>query len=110
MEILKVGLVMVAGLGSTWVARETTDLFLAAPAGQGQGRAQEPAQDAAAEPAPGGAPAAAIPEMSREEMEEELKRAQAELAGGGKKDAELREFRPTRPLPADLPIALPSDI
>jgi hypothetical protein len=42
-------------------------------------------------------------------MEAELKRAQQELGEGGKDD-ELREFRPTKPLPADMPIALPSDI
>jgi hypothetical protein len=49
-----------------------------------------------------------VPEMSREEMEAELKRAQQELAG--KPDDEMREFRPSKPLPADLPIALPSNI
>jgi hypothetical protein len=41
-------------------------------------------------------------------MEAELKRAQQELAG--KPDDEMREFRPSKPLPADLPIALPSNI
>jgi hypothetical protein len=49
--------------------------------------------------------------MSREEMEEELRRAEAEISGqGAGKDAGPGEFRPSRPLPADLPISLPSDI
>jgi hypothetical protein len=50
-----------------------------------------------------------MPEMSREEMDAELKRAEAQISGAGR-DTELREFRPTKPLPADLAIALPSDI
>lgn len=109
MDILKIGLVMAAGLGSTWAARVTTDAMLgAAPT---QALVQTTAPNSSTQQSTGGAPTspAAIPEMTREEMDAELKRAQAEISGGGK-DAELREFRPTRPLPADLPISLPSDI
>ena len=91
MEIVKVGLVVMVGLGSTWVARAATD-------------ALRDVVSSAPAPAP-----PVMPEMSREEMDAELRRAQAEI-NGTKNPDELREFRPTRPLPADLPVALPSDI
>ncbi len=110
MDMLRIALVVMAGLGSTWVARAATDaLFGPRPAASTLVQA--------ADAGPAGGPATpeqrpappAVPEMSAEEMQAELRRAQEEL--GGKPGAdELREFRPTRPLPADLPIALPSDI
>jgi hypothetical protein len=109
MEIVKVALVMAAGLGSTWAARVTTDALLSSAPAQtlvqatGQGDAGTPPGAGAASSPP------AISEVSREEMDAELKRAQAQLSGAGR-DTELREFRPTKPLPADLAIALPSDI
>lgn len=104
MELVKIGLVMAAGLGSTWVARTTTDALLDPPP------AAATLVQAGGEAASGAAGAPpAVPEMSREEMEAELKRAQAEVSGA-KDGTELREFRPSKPLPADLPIALPSDI
>lgn len=112
MQAFKVGLVMLLGLGSTWAARGLTDAWLGAPvpASQllqaGEGGAAGPGSGA-----PAAAPAGAgpVPQLSREELEEELRRAQAELAGkpGG---AELEEFRPSRPLAADVAIAMPSDI
>jgi hypothetical protein len=102
MNFLRVLVVMAAGLGSTWAARMTTDALLGSPAAISF--AQSTGETAA-----GGAAPPAVPEMSREEMDAELKRAQAEISGKGN-EAELREFRPTKPLPADLPIALPSDI
>ncbi len=104
MEIIKVGLVIAAGLGSTWMARETTEALFGVSAPRQYLQAQE---DGAAGGAEQTTPA--VPEMSREEMDKEFREAQAQMGGGGK-EAELREFRPTRPLPADLPIALPSDI
>lgn len=109
MEILKVGIIVAAGLGSTWAARAVTGaLGLPGPAtALVQATGQAPPAGGGA---PEGAPApVAVPDMSREEMEEELRRAQAEIAGGGK-DPSVDEFRPSKPLPADLPIALPSDI
>jgi hypothetical protein len=104
MQILKVGAVMLAGLGSTWAARTATDLLLT----------PQPATlvQAAAEPQPAagsGSAAGEMPQLSREEVDEELRRAQAELAGK-QASGELQEFRPSKPLPADLAIALPSDI
>lgn len=107
MQIFKVGLVMVAGLGSTWAARQVTDAWLGPP---GPAYLMQAPAAAPAAPAAGGAAAPAKPpELSREEMEAELRRAQAELAGKPSAD-ELQEFRPSRPLAADLAIALPSDI
>ncbi len=109
MEFLKVGLVMAAGLGSTWAARETTDALFAVHRPQTLVQAVEQQEPAESSPAANGKEAPAVPEMSREEMEAEFRKAQEEIGAGGK-GAELREFRPTKPLPADLPIALPSDI
>lgn len=116
MEVAKVALVVMAGLGSTWVARSATDAWLGAPAAGGTATALV---QAAAEPAPAGSGAAqpegaprsppAVPQMTPEEVAEELRRAEAEIAGA-KSGEELKEFRPTRPLSADLAIALPSDI
>jgi hypothetical protein len=105
MDRLKIGLVIAAGLGSTWAARVSTDALFdtASPAMLTQ--SEEPGA-AAGTPSP----PPAIPEMSREEMEAELKRARDGISGSPVQDAGLREFRPTRPLPADLAIALPSDI
>jgi len=106
-NVLKLGLVMAAGLGSTWAARTATQAWLDV---QPPARLAQAAGDEASAPAPAAAGTPpVVPEMSREEMEAELKRAQAEL-GGRKDESELREFRPSRPLPADLPISLPSDI
>jgi hypothetical protein len=42
-------------------------------------------------------------------MEAELRKAEEELAGKPAEPGE-KEFRASRPLPADLPIDLPSDI
>ena len=113
MEILKVVLVMMAGLGSTWVARATTDALLGPSTASAlvQATAAQPdATPPAAGPTPGSSPGPpVVPEMSREEMEAELERARAER-GGARNEGDLREFRPTRPLAADLAIALPSDI
>lgn len=110
MQIFKVGLVMAAGLGSTWAARTVTDAWLG-PQPAAAALAQVPAAEPAA-PAGGAGGAAAPakpPELSREELDAELRRAQAELAGKPSAD-ELKEFRPSKPLAADLAIALPSDI
>ena len=111
MEIIKVGLVMVVGLGSTWAARETSDsMFGPSRANLMQEPTETPEQTGPTQPAAESESSApAVPEMSREEMEEDLRRAEAEIAG--KPSAkELEEFRPSKPLAADLAIALPSDI
>jgi hypothetical protein len=109
MEFLKVALVIAAALGSTLAARQVTDTLFGPPVAQ-LTQAQQQEQPAPSEPGAESADAPSpVEEMTREEMEAELKKAQQELGGGGRED-EMREFRPSKPLPADLPIALPSNI
>jgi len=50
--------------------------------------------------------AAVIEELSQEEMDAEMARIEEALGETG----ELKEFIPSKPLAADLPISLPSDI
>ena len=107
MEVFKVGLVIAVGLGSTWAARATTDALFGPPLQLMQAQEPEPAPVSQPDAARGAPPA--VPEMSREEMDAELRRAQAEIAGQPA-PGEIGEFRPSKPLPADLPIAMPSDI
>lgn len=117
MQAFKVGLVMLLGLGSTWAARGLTDAWLGPPLPASQllqtsrGDTAAGAAVDADVPAPvqAQAPADPVPQLSREELEEELRRARAELAGQPGA-AELEEFRPSRPLAADVAIAMPSDI
>jgi len=118
MEILKAGFVIAAALGSTWAAREATNSFFGASQGQAlvQAAQTEPQTGSSGENAPPAEPPAArqstspvFPEISRQEMEEELKRAEAEISGKpGVRD--MDEFRPNKPLAADAAISLPSDI
>jgi hypothetical protein len=115
MELVKIGIVIAAGLGSTWAARQVTDVWLGPQQARTLAQAQPGSAPASPPESPAEAPAKAppaVPEMSREEMEAELERARKQLAGERADDSggDVREFRPTRPLPADLAIALPSDI
>ncbi len=50
-------------------------------------------------------PATVIDELSQAEIDAELARAEGMLDETG----EVKEFTDTKPLPADLPLALPSD-
>lgn len=104
--IAKASLFIMVGMGGTWIVREATDAFAGGTA-SGLMQSQAEAAQAATKPS-------AVQPISREEMEEELRKAQAAIAAGGAsgpaKSESNREFRPTKPLPADLPIALPSDI
>ncbi|MBW7931526.1 MAG: hypothetical protein H3C57_09550 [Gammaproteobacteria bacterium] len=115
MQAFKVGLVMLLGLGSTWAARGLTDAWLGPPLPATQllqssrGDAAAGAAADADAPVQAQAPTDPVPQLSREELEEELRRARAELAGKPGA-AELEEFRPSRPLAADVAIAMPSDI
>lgn len=106
MDLLKGLAIALLALGMTWGARAATDAVWRLP------RPQLSSQVAGqAAPAPASPPASASPaqDPGREAMEAELRRAKA---GTGTRpgEEELREFRPTRPLSADLAIALPSDI
>jgi hypothetical protein len=112
MEIVKAGLIIAAALGSTWAAREATDALAGRPQTLVQSEQTKPPAGGGA-PTPGQAEPSAAPEappaMSREELEDELKRAQAEI-GGKPGTGEMEEFRPSRPLSADVAISMPSDI
>jgi hypothetical protein len=101
MEMLKAGLMIAAALGSTWAAREATNVVLGAP--QALVQAGQTQQEG------GGAAKPAVPQISQKELDEELKRAQAEISGKPA-PGDMDEFRPSRPLSADIAIALPSDM
>jgi hypothetical protein len=60
------------------------------------------AQESAEPPAE----AAVIEELSQEELDAEMARIEEALGDTG----ELKEFIPSKPLAADLPVSLPSDI
>jgi hypothetical protein len=111
MEILKAGLVIAAALGSTWVAREATESVLGVTQAQALVQAAEPRQPPGGATTPPAAPQSsspAVPQISEKEIEEELRRAKAEISG--KPAGDMDEFRPTKPLSADIAIALPSDM
>lgn len=111
MNILRITLIAAAALGVTWAAdqivrraaQDGVPVLTQAETGgrEPAGGAQEQADTSADTPA-------AIPEMSSEEVAEELARIEAAVAGAEEED--LEEFTPTKPLAADLAIALPSDI
>ena len=111
MSILRITLIALAALGVTWAADQAVrraaldavPVLAQAETGRAEpvGAAGAPAEDAA------GTPDAAA-ELSPEEVAEELARIEAAVAGAETED--LEEFTPTKPLAADLSIALPSDI
>ena len=63
--------------------------------------ATAPAQDA-----PVAADQPVVEELSQEELDAEMERMEEALEQSG----EVKEFIPQKPLAADLPVALPSDI
>lgn len=113
MNWLRISLVAAAALGVTWAAeqavqraaRDGVPVLMQVEAGGSESPAQEQTveDDPAAVPAPN-----PVPEISAEEMEAELARIEAAVAGADEDD--LEEFTPSKPLAADLAIALPSDI
>lgn len=118
MKVLKVAAIAAGGLGVTWAAQQLTGPLLGLDE---PGREVRVAQ-ADPDPAPGtpDEPAAAagngqapgtttdIEQLSDDDIAEEL--ARIEAASTGQDPDELEEFTPSRPLAADLAIALPSDI
>ena len=82
------GLVVLAGLALTMA-------MVAAAQQDEPAESTEPATD----------PATVIDELSQAEIDAELARAEGMLDETG----EVKEFTDTKPLPADLPLALPSD-
>ena len=113
MTMFRIAVIAAAALGVTWAAEQVvqsavqdgvpvmTQVDTASPQAGGQSPAPAPAADEQSEPAE-------IPELSDAEMEAELARIEAAVAGGDADD--LEEFTPSKPLAADLAIALPSDI
>ncbi len=87
MKLFKIILLLTAGLGTAW----------------GQGDQPEIEQPAVDQPE--------VEQLSQEELDAEMRRMEEALneSGLGESD-EVVEFIPTKPLSADLPIALPSDI
>lgn len=115
MQSLKVVAIAAAGLGVTWAAQQISGPLL------GLGPDSERVQVAQVEPKVASpttveAPAPesqtakqnGIDQLSEQEMADEL--ARIEAASSGEDPTELKEFKPSRPLAADLAIALPSDI
>jgi hypothetical protein len=92
MKLFKIILLLTAGLGTAW----------------GQGDQPEVEQPAVEQPA---VDQPEVEQLSQEELDAEMQRMEEALneSGLGESD-EIREFIPTKPLSADLPIALPSDI
>ena len=111
MNILRITLVAAAALGVTWAAEQVLqsaaqDSVPVLTQAETGGRA--PAAGAGAQADAGLDEPAEIPEMSSEEVAAELERIEAAVAGADEED--LEEFTPSKPLAADLAIALPSDI
>lgn len=110
---LRISLVAAAALGVTWAAeqavqraaRDGVPVLMQAEPGRAEAAAEQPAatEDPDSTPAPN-----PVPEISAEEMESELARIEAAVSGAETED--LEEFTPSKPLAADLAIALPSDI
>ena len=114
MEFLKVSMVCTLGLSLTWavgVLTGTSPLdgsspFLSAVAQEGES-ASLPGDEPDGETDPGQDVPSPVEELTQEEIDAELARIEQVLE---EDDAPLKEFVPTRPVPADLPLELPSDI
>lgn len=120
---LALGVTWAAGLltgGSPPGALPAVPLLTAAPAVPAEpappaAPAASPAGGPATEPVPAAPPPAtegrpagkAAPEVTREEMNAELQKLERTLGNGVKDPGETAA---DKPLPADLPVALPSDI
>ncbi len=111
MNILRITLVAVAALGVTWAAEQVVQrasqggvpVLTQVETGRSDapGEAREQSDTGTSEPE-------ALPELSSEEVAEELARIEAAVAAA--EGEELKVFTPSKPLAADLAISLPSDI
>lgn len=109
MDFLKVAAVIATGLGATWAAQQWTGPEPELVAGKViLAQVEEPlppsADDAPAES--DGPVESQVDDLTQEELEAELKRVEEALSD----DEVLKEFVPTKPLAADIPIEFPSDI
>jgi hypothetical protein len=92
MRLFRIILLLVVGTGIAWAQ--------SAPSGGDQRSDDQPGEDQ-----PG------VEQLSQEELDAEMERMEDALGESGLSDSgEVKEFIPTKPLAADLPVALPSDI
>ena len=115
MKLLKVAAIAAAGLGVTWAAQQISGPLLGlgpdterVQVAQVEPKAASPTAAEAPVPEPQTAQKNGIDQLSEQEMADEL--ARIEAASSGEDPTELKEFKPSRPLAADLAISLPSDI
>lgn len=108
MHILKVAMVVATGLGVTWAAQQWPTAHVASvPDDLVLAQADEAAPSSVGESPPESeGPASAVEDLSEAEIEAELRRVEEALGD----DETLKEFVPTKPLAADIPIEFPSDI
>ena len=107
MNIIKVTILAAAGLGALWFAEVLTELaigsdtrVLMAQETEGASESSVPeGDDVDKRPTE-------IEQLSQEEMDAELQRIEEALD----ETEELKEFIPSKPIAADLPISWPSDI
>ena len=107
MNIIKVTVLAAAALGAVWVAEVLTGLAIGSDASvlmaQDTEGTSEPSvlagDDVDQRPTE-------IEQLSQEEMDAELQRIEEALD----ETEELKEFIPSKPIAADLPISWPSDI
>ena len=115
MNLFRIGIFAFAAFGATWAAEQLVlsispeaEPVVVAQAEQASSPSAPESAPAAAEGAESGGASAQIEALSGEEIEQELARIEAAVSGA--EVDELEEFTPTKPLAADLAIALPSDI
>lgn len=101
MEWLKILVIGLAGMGVTWAAQQAADRSATVVLAQ--------APDGTAAAADAGADAD-LPEESESMTEAELEAELERIEQAVDDTDELEEFTPTKPLAADLGVALPSDI
>jgi len=109
--VMKTSLIVIAGLGLTWAAGQVSDAVLnPASASVVLAQADNPADSPADQADSTSSDAIDTPEieeLTEEELDAELARIED---AAGLDDEELEEFVPSKPLAADIPISLPSDI
>ena len=109
MDFLKVAAVIATGLGVTWAAQQWTGSDPEPIARQViLAQVEEPLMPTADEAAvESDTPVQSqVEDLTQEELEAELRRVEEALGD----DEVLKEFVPTKPLAADIPIEFPSDI
>lgn len=112
MEFMKVSLVCALGLSLTWAVGvltgtsplKGTQPVLHATAQEGDSADLPDEQESSG---PGRDVPSPVKELTQEEIDAELARIETVLQGD---EEPLKEFIPTRPVPADMPLELPSDI